>query len=108
MKTTLLAALLCLLAIPAHAETNQEALDAAYEWVEQESARQESRQAARRQQAALEDIRWEITEQRRQAQEHATAQAQEQARLRRLVEQQQQIERNRLAMEAWLRQRRCR
>jgi F0F1-type ATP synthase membrane subunit b/b' len=68
MKTTLLAVLFCLLVISSHAETNQEALDAAYEWVERESDRQESRRSASRQQAALEDIRWELAERRRQAQ----------------------------------------
>ena len=74
MKTTLTAALSIILAISATAETNQEALDAAYEWVEQESFRQESRAAQARQQAALDDLRWELAQQRRQAQANARAQ----------------------------------
>lgn len=91
MKTPLIAILSSLLAISASAETAREAIDAAYEWVEQESARQESRAAAARQQAALEDIRWELAAQRQQA--LANARAREAAAQRRHAQQQAELER---------------
>lgn len=113
MKTTLIAILSSLLAISAFAETAREAMDAAYEWVEQESFRRESRAAQSRQDAALEDLQWELAEQRRQALANARireenarrmeAQRQQQIAALRRIEQQQRD----LAWQVELRRMRC-
>lgn len=93
MKTTIITALSCLLAITSFAETHQEAMDAAYEWVEREAERQEARASRIQQQSDMDEIRWELAERRRQAAENSAArEAQDraqQAAMRRIAEQQQ-------------------
>ena len=100
MKTTLIAILSCILAISALGYDRQ-AEEELQAWRDHQDELDESRRASARQQAALERIRREMAEQRRQAR----SQTQEQVRIRQLLEQ-QRIDRRRLELEAWLRSRR--
>ena len=100
MKTTLIAILSGILAISAFGYDRQ-AEEEIQAWCDHQNELDESRQRAARQQAALDDIRWELAERRRQA----ATQTHEQIRIRRLLEQ-QQADRRRLEVEAWFRSRR--
>ena len=73
MKTTLTAALSIILALSALGYDRQ-AAEELQTWCDHQNELDESRQAARRQQAALDDLRWELAQQRRQAQANARAQ----------------------------------